>query len=75
MRRDNTKYNLVLAKLKSNYQCGIRETLDDLDCLKTVLKEVYKKDYKSVLDDISVESEKLVDIDKFKADFFKFMEI
>ncbi|NHI03218.1 hypothetical protein DYY67_1530 [Candidatus Nitrosotalea sp. TS] len=42
--------------------------------LRTVLKEVYKEDYKSVLDDIKLELEKLVDIEKETERFFKIME-
>ena len=74
MRRGNTHYNLVMAKLKSYYDCGVLECLEHPENLRTVLKEVYHKDYNSVLDDISAESERLVDMDKFKAQFFKVME-
>ena len=74
MRRGNTHYHLVLAKLQAYYNCGIFECLDHPEYLRIVLKEVYHKDYNSVLDDISAESERLVDMDKFKANFFKVME-
>lgn len=42
--------------------------------LRTVLKEVYKVDYKPILDDIKLELEKLVDIEKETERFFKIME-
>ncbi|MDR3781801.1 MAG: hypothetical protein P4K92_00615 [Candidatus Nitrosotalea sp.] len=73
MRRGNVNYNLVLAKLKAQFSCGMDDCLDHPEYLKTVLKEVYKHDYNAVLDDISLETDKLTDIDKIKADFFKFM--
>ena len=73
MRRGNVDYNLVLARIHAHYGCGIEECADHPEYLKTVLKEVYKGDYNSVLDEISLETDRLEDMDKFKADFFKFM--
>ena len=74
VKRDDTNYNLVLAKLQSLYNHGILECLDNPERLRTVLKEVYNKGYNYVLDDISAETKKLVDMDKFKDNFFKVME-
>jgi hypothetical protein len=74
MRRGNVKYNSVLAKLKARFDCGIDECLNHLDYLKTILEEVYKKDYDAVLDEISLEAEKLTDIDTIKTNFFKAMK-
>ena len=73
MKRGNVNYNLVLAKLHALYECEISECIDHPEYLKTVLQEVYKDDYKSVLDEISLETDRLTDMDKFKANFFKFM--
>lgn len=74
MRRGNTHYNLVLAKLKCYYNHGVFECLEHPENLRTVLKEVYHRDYNSVLDDISAETDRLVDMDEFKVHFFKVME-
>lgn len=73
MRRGNSNYNLVLANLHVS-DCGTDDILDNLDYLKKVLKEVYKNDYDAVLDDILAETEILVDMDTFKAEFFQFMK-
>jgi hypothetical protein len=73
MRRGGDKHNSVLAKLRAKYDCRIDECMNHPEYLKTILKEVYKYDYDSVLDQISIETEILVDMDKFKDDFFKFM--
>jgi hypothetical protein len=73
MRRGNVNYNLVLAKLKAQFDCGMDNCLDHPEYLKAVLKEVYKHDYNAVLDEISLETDRLTDIDKIKADFFKSM--
>ena len=74
MRRGNANYNLVLAKIHANFGCDIDKCADHPEYLKAVLKEVYKNDYNAVLDEISVEIERLVDIDEFKVNFFKFMK-
>ncbi len=73
MKKGNVNYNLVIARLHALYNCEINECVDHPEYLKTVLKEVYKDDYNSVLDDISLETDRLEDMDKFKANFFKFM--
>lgn len=73
MRRGNILYNLVLAKLQAQFYCGMDNCLDHPEYLKSVMKEVYTHDYDSILDEISLETDKLTDIDKIKADFFKSM--
>jgi len=73
MRHGNTNYNLVQAKLQSYYNGGIYECLDHPEYLRKVLKEVYREEYKSVLDHIRLESDHLVDIAEFKAEFFRIM--
>lgn len=55
MRRGNVNYNLVLAKLKSHYDCTIRDCYDHPEYLKTILREVYKEDYKSIINEIRLE--------------------
>ncbi|WP_133121039.1 hypothetical protein [Candidatus Nitrosotalea bavarica] len=73
MKQGNTSYNLVLAKLNARYGCGIHECVDHQEYLKTVMKEVYEGNYNDVLDAISLETDKLENMDEFKANFFKFM--
>ena len=75
MRRGNANYNAVLAKLRSLYNYDIGDCMDNLESLKIVLKEVYGKDYTSVLEDITWELETLEspEISDFKSEFCKFM--
>lgn len=75
MRRGNTNYNAVLAKLRSLYGYDVGDCMDDLTSLKIVLKEVYGPDYTSVLEDITWELETLdtPEISDFKSEFCKFM--
>ena len=74
MKRGNTNYHLAIAKLHTLYDCELHDCIDHPERLKTVLKEVYKEEYSSVLDEISWETDRLEDIDKFKSEFFKFMK-
>lgn len=55
MRRGNANYNLVLARLDSLYGCKIADCYDNPEYLKTVLKEVYKENYDSIIRDIRLE--------------------
>ncbi len=75
MRRGNANYNSVLAKLRSQHNCDIDESIDKLEYLKDALKQVYKQEYHLVLEDITWELEALdtPEIDNFKAEFCKFM--
>ena len=73
MKRGDVNHKLVLAKLSARYYCGIDKCLEHPEYLKDVMKEVYRDDYNSVLDAISLEVDKLENIDEFKTDFFKFM--
>ncbi|MDE1811497.1 MAG: hypothetical protein KGH86_00620 [Thaumarchaeota archaeon] len=73
MKHGNTKYNSALSKLQALYNCGIQESLDHPEYLQDVFKEVYTKEYYSMIDEIKIESERLVDMDEFKDNFFKIM--
>ncbi|HJW20678.1 MAG TPA: hypothetical protein VJ571_09015 [Candidatus Nitrosotalea sp.] len=73
MRHGNINYNSVLSKLQAFHSCGIQESLDNPEYLRDVLKEVYNNEYHSVVDEIKMESEMLVDMDEFKDNFFKIM--
>ncbi|MDE1843983.1 MAG: hypothetical protein KGI10_01485 [Thaumarchaeota archaeon] len=73
MRRGNTNYHLVLAKLGSLYDCKIVDCYDHPEYLKTVLKEVYKEEYNSVISQIKSYLGDLSNVPKIIA-FFKIME-
>lgn len=73
MRRGNTNYHAVMAKLQSHYDSWIYECLDHPEYLRDVLKQVYRDDYDSVITEIRLESEILDDIYEIKNDFFKAM--
>ena len=75
MKRGNANYNLVIAKLRSFYNCDIEDCINNLEYLRTVLKEVYEQDYTSVLEDITWELETLdvFEINDFKSEFCKIM--
>ncbi|MGI0058692.1 MAG: hypothetical protein ACREBJ_02895 [Nitrosotalea sp.] len=73
MRRGNTNYNLVLAKLQSYHNSWIFECVDNPEYLRGILREVYKNEYYSVVEEIRMESDRLEDMDKIKEDFLKIM--
>jgi hypothetical protein len=73
MSKGNTKYNLVVAKLNSLYDCSIRDCCENPEYLKTILKEVYKEDYNSIIEEIKLQLDELVK-EKDMSDFFKIME-
>ncbi len=73
MKHGNIKYNSVLSKLQAFHDCGIQESLDSPEYLQDVLKDVYKQEYDSMVDEIKMESDRLVDMDEFKDNFFKIM--
>jgi hypothetical protein len=74
MRKNGAKYHLVEAKLNALYNCKISDCYEHPEYLRTVLKEVYKEDYNSLIEEIKELASGLVDIDKQKAHFFKVME-
>lgn len=73
MKRDNTRYNLVQAKLNSQYDSWIYQCVDHPEYLRDIMKEVYKDDYFSIIDEISHETDRITDFDKFKSNFFKIL--
>lgn len=74
MRRGNENYHLVMAKLDALYHCKILDCYEHPERLRVVLKDVYKEDYDSILDDIGLELDKLVDVEKEIDKFFKIMK-
>ncbi|MDE1812867.1 MAG: hypothetical protein KGH85_08415 [Thaumarchaeota archaeon] len=73
MRHGNINYNRIISKLQAHHNCGILESLDHPEYLRDALKEIHKKEYQSIIDEIRIESERLVDMDEFKDSFFKIM--
>ena len=73
MRRGDTNYHLVMARLDSLYGCKIMDCYDHPEYLKTVLKEVYKEDYDSVISQIHSYLGDLENVPKIIA-FFKTMK-
>ena len=74
MRSGNTYYHSVLAKLESYYNCRGLQLLENIGHLRDVLKEVYGKQYDSILDNIRLETDQLDDLKEFKLRFFKIMK-
>ena len=74
MKRGNADYILIRARLDALYACEIGDCIDHPEYLREVLREVYEKEYGSVLDEISLETDRLVGMDQFKHNFFKVMK-
>ena len=73
MRKGNTKYNLLVVKLSSQYDCTIRDCSQHPEYLRSVLKEVYKEDYNPIIEEIKLHLDELAN-EKDIADFFKIIE-
>lgn len=73
MRRGDVNYHLVMARLGSLYDCKIMDCYDHPEYLKTVLKDVYKEDYHSVISQIHSYLGDLADVLEIIS-FFKIME-
>jgi len=73
MRKGDVNYHRVLAKLDALYDCKITDCYDNPEYLKTVLKDVYKEEYHSVVSQIRSYLGELED-DPEIIDFFKTME-
>ncbi len=74
IRKGDTKRHLVQAKLSSLYNLHIRDSYKHPEYLRTVLKNVYKEDYNSIINDVKLQlGEELVN-EKDMFDFFKIME-
>lgn len=73
MKNGDVNYHRVLAKLGSLYDCKIMDCYAHPEYLKTVLKDVYKEDYNSVISQIRSYLGELEN-DPVIIDFFKIME-
>ena len=72
MNESNTKYHMVVAKLRS-YDATIMDSYNRMDYLKIILKEVYQDSYLRIINDIKMCLGDLVE-EKDISEFFKFME-
>ncbi len=73
MRKNGESYQLIQAKLGSSYSCKIADCAYHPEYLRTVMKEIFKEKYNSVLEEIKAQLGDLMeenDISKF----FKVME-
>ena len=52
MRRGGPEFQMVLAKLKNNFNLDIINCYEKPEYLRKVLKEVYREDFKSVVEEI-----------------------
>ena len=52
MRRGGPEFQMVLAKLKNNFNLDIIDCYEKPEYLRKVLKEVYREDFKSVVEEI-----------------------
>ena len=73
MRRGDTKYNLLVAKLRSQYDCTIRDCFEQPEYLRSVQKEMYREDYNHIIEEIKLQLGELAN-EKDIADFIKIME-
>ncbi|HET6458125.1 MAG TPA: hypothetical protein VFG24_04525 [Nitrosopumilaceae archaeon] len=73
MRKGNTKYNLLVAKLNSHHDCTIRDCYEHPEYLRPILKEVYKEDYDYIINEVKTQLVELVNEEDI-AIFFKIME-
>lgn len=74
MRRGGPQYHLVLARLERDYNCKIFDCFERPEYLKSVLKDVYGKEYQDIIESISAELGEVVSekeiaafLDKMKA--------
>ena len=73
MSKGNTKYNLVVAKLNSLYNITIRDCYKHPKYLQIVLKDVYKEDYNSIINEIKLHLDDIAN-EKELAEFFEIVE-
>ncbi len=73
MKRGNTYYHLVVARLNSHYNCTISDCYEHPEYLRNVLKDVYKGDYNSIIEEIKLTLGELAKV-KTIADFITIMK-
>lgn len=62
MRKGNTNYNSVVAKLNSLYGCAVIDCFEHPDYLRTVIKQVYDGEYHSVIGEIKEQLDDLANV-------------
>ncbi len=66
MKRGNTDYNLVVAKLNSLYSCTIRDCYEHPNYLGAVLKDVYDGEYTHIIDEIKLQLDELTNVEEIR---------
>jgi hypothetical protein len=66
MKRGNTNYNLVVAKLDSLYNCTIRDCYEHPNYLGAVLKDVYNGEYANIIDEIKVQLDEMTNVEEIR---------
>lgn len=61
MKNGNTNFNLAITKLNALYDVGIRDCYEHPEYLKIVLGEIYKDNYKSIINEIKMCLDELID--------------
>jgi len=73
MKRSNTNYHLVQAKLQAICNRNLIDCYEYPKYLRDVLKDVYKQEYTTIIDEIKFELGELVE-EKDIAKFLKIMQ-
>jgi hypothetical protein len=73
MQRSNTDYHLVQARLNALCDRNLIDCYEYPKYLRDVLKDVYKEGYNSIIDEIKLQLDELVN-EKDVANFLKIME-
>ena len=55
MRKGGPQYQLAVARLERDYECKIFDCFDHPEYLKSVLQDVYGKDYSDLVEKIEME--------------------
>lgn len=55
MRKGGPQYQLALARLERDYGCKVFDCFDHPQYLKSVLQDVYGKDYSDLIEKIEIE--------------------
>lgn len=61
MRKGGPQYHLVLARLERDYNCKIFDCFEKPEYLKSVLRDVYGKEYQDIIENIAAELGEVVD--------------
>lgn len=64
MRHGGSDYNKVVARLGSQYDCTISDCVEKPEYLRDVLREVYGKKYDAMIEELKVELDELITVDK-----------